>query len=94
MLYFFDLPLRFLVRHTDQSMHAIYQLQAVASDEMDNKLLQLYAYEKSRKTGGFIDAVYHENARVLLHDENIYRIERVCFLMNLLYYLYYYGSRT
>ncbi|XWS68918.1 hypothetical protein CRYUN_Cryun04dG0134600 [Craigia yunnanensis] len=53
----------------------VKQLQAVASDEMDNKLLQLYAYEKSRKSGRFIDVVYHENARVLLHDENIYRIE-------------------
>ncbi|XP_015575286.2 paired amphipathic helix protein Sin3-like 4 isoform X2 [Ricinus communis] len=53
----------------------VKQLQTVASDEMDNKLLQLYAYEKSRKPGRFIDVVYHENARVLLHDENIYRIE-------------------
>ncbi|KAK6281649.1 hypothetical protein POUND7_015474 [Theobroma cacao] len=53
----------------------VKQLQTVASDEMDNKLLQLYAYEKSRKSGRFVDVVYHENARVLLHDENIYRIE-------------------
>ncbi|KAL4362985.1 hypothetical protein GQ457_04G006650 [Hibiscus cannabinus] len=52
----------------------VKQLQAIASDEMDNKLLQLYAYEKSRKSRRF-DVVYHENARVLLHDENIYRIE-------------------
>ncbi|XP_022727045.1 paired amphipathic helix protein Sin3-like 4 isoform X2 [Durio zibethinus] len=53
----------------------VKQLQAVASDEMDNRLLQLYAYEKSRKSRSFVDVVYHENARVLLHDENIYRIE-------------------
>ncbi|XP_021604424.1 paired amphipathic helix protein Sin3-like 4 isoform X3 [Manihot esculenta] len=53
----------------------VKQLQTVATDEMDNKLLQLYAYEKSRKPGRFFDVVYHENARVLLHDENIYRIE-------------------
>lgn len=53
----------------------VKQLQTVATDEMDNKLLQLYAYEKSRKPGRFVDIVYHENARVLLHDENIYRIE-------------------
>ncbi|KAK4598272.1 hypothetical protein RGQ29_015659 [Quercus rubra] len=53
----------------------VKQLQTVATDEMDNKLLQLYAYEKSRKLGRFVDIVYHENARVLLHDENIYRIE-------------------
>ncbi|XP_062111773.1 paired amphipathic helix protein Sin3-like 4 isoform X2 [Humulus lupulus] len=53
----------------------VKQLQTVATDEMDNKLLQLHAYEKSRKPGRFVDIVYHENARVLLHDENIYRIE-------------------
>ncbi|KAK6931145.1 Histone deacetylase interacting domain [Dillenia turbinata] len=53
----------------------VKQLQTVATDEMDNKLLQLYAYEKSRKPGRFVDSVYHENARVLLHDENIYRFE-------------------
>ncbi|OIW10525.1 hypothetical protein TanjilG_15897 [Lupinus angustifolius] len=50
-------------------------LQAVATDEMDIKLLQLCTYEKSRKPGRFVDIVYHENARVVLHDENIYRIE-------------------
>lgn len=55
-----------------------FQLQTVVSDEMDNKLVQLYAFEKSRKPGRFVDVVYHENARVLLHDENIYRIECVC----------------
>ncbi|KAE9613429.1 putative transcription regulator Others family [Lupinus albus] len=53
----------------------VKQLQAIATDEMDIKLLQLYAYEKSRKPGRFVDIVYHENARVLLHDENLYRIE-------------------
>ncbi|XP_010692047.2 paired amphipathic helix protein Sin3-like 2 isoform X2 [Beta vulgaris subsp. vulgaris] len=53
----------------------VKQLQAVATDEMDNKLLQLYDYEKSRKPGKFTDSVYHENARVLLHEDNIYRFE-------------------
>ncbi|KAH7532571.1 hypothetical protein FEM48_Zijuj04G0034500 [Ziziphus jujuba var. spinosa] len=53
----------------------VKQLQTVASDEMDNKLLQLYEYEESRKAGKLIDAVYYENARVLLHEENIYRLE-------------------
>ncbi|XP_020097203.1 paired amphipathic helix protein Sin3-like 4 [Ananas comosus] len=53
----------------------VKQLQAIVSDEMDNKLLQLYLYEKSRRPGRFIDLVYHENARVLLHDESIYRFE-------------------
>ena len=56
------------------------QLQAVASDEMDNKLLQLYEYEKSRRPGKFADSVYYDNARVLLHEENIYRFEFVRFL--------------
>ncbi|CAL4902486.1 unnamed protein product [Urochloa decumbens] len=53
----------------------VKQLQVIASDEMDNKLLQLYLYEKSRSPGRFHDLVYHENARVLLHDESIYRFE-------------------
>ncbi|XP_021910915.1 paired amphipathic helix protein Sin3-like 1 [Carica papaya] len=52
----------------------VKQLQAVAADEMDNKLLQLYEYEKSRKAGKLMDSVYYENARVLLHEENIYRL--------------------
>jgi paired amphipathic helix protein Sin3a len=54
-----------------------HQLQAIATDEMDNKLLQLYLYEKSRSPGRFFDLVYHENARVLLHDESMYRFECV-----------------
>ncbi|CAM8916122.1 unnamed protein product [Rhodiola kirilowii] len=53
----------------------VKQLQTVASDEMDSKLLQLYAYESSRKPERFVDSVYHENARVLLYDGNIYRME-------------------
>ncbi|KAI4321360.1 hypothetical protein MLD38_034752 [Melastoma candidum] len=51
------------------------QLQIVAADDMDNKLLQLYDYEKSRTTTRFIYSVDYENARVFLHDENIYRME-------------------
>ncbi|PPE00510.1 hypothetical protein GOBAR_DD02460 [Gossypium barbadense] len=53
----------------------LHQLQAVAADEMDNKLLQLYEYEKSRKHWKTMDSVYYENARVLLHEENIYRLK-------------------
>ncbi|GAB4827456.1 hypothetical protein Ancab_034340 [Ancistrocladus abbreviatus] len=53
----------------------VKQLQTVAADEMDNKLIQLYEYEKSRKPGKLVESVYHENARVLLHEENIYRFE-------------------
>ncbi|KAE9613428.1 putative transcription regulator Others family [Lupinus albus] len=66
----------YLLFTLDQLIYKLVkQLQAVATDEMDNKLLQLYAYEKLRKPGRFVDIFYHDNARVLLHDENIYRIE-------------------
>lgn len=47
---------------------------------MDNKILQLYAYERSRNPETFSDAVYHENARFLLPEDNMYRIEYVGFL--------------
>ncbi|KAM0058174.1 putative transcription regulator Others family [Helianthus debilis subsp. tardiflorus] len=53
----------------------VKQLQIVADDEMDYKLLQLYEYEKYRKLEKFVDSVYYENAHVLLHDENIYRFQ-------------------
>ncbi|KAG2322315.1 hypothetical protein Bca4012_056906 [Brassica carinata] len=53
----------------------IKHLQVVAADEMDSKLQQLYSYEKSRKPEKYMDAVYYENARVLLPDEDVYRIE-------------------
>lgn len=53
----------------------VKQLQTVSSDELDNKLLQLYEYEKSRKPEKFVDSVYYENAHVLLYEENIYRFE-------------------
>ncbi|KAH9619279.1 hypothetical protein KSS87_011946 [Heliosperma pusillum] len=53
----------------------VKQLQAIVTDETDNKLLQLYEYERSRRLSKFLDSVYHENARVILHEDNIYRIE-------------------
>ncbi|KAK1383711.1 paired amphipathic helix protein Sin3-like 2 [Heracleum sosnowskyi] len=53
----------------------VKQLQTVASDELDSKLLQLNEYEKSRKPDKYVDSVYYENAHVHLHDENIYRFE-------------------
>ena len=74
----FSCPTVFLLSPNVASSWYLPQLQTVATDEMDNKLLQLYAYEKSRKPGRFVDMVYYENSRVLLHDENIYRIECVC----------------
>ncbi|KAG2262189.1 hypothetical protein Bca52824_069268 [Brassica carinata] len=57
----------------------VKHLHVVAADETDTKLLQLYTYENCRKPGRFFDIVYHENARALLHDQNIYRIQYVCF---------------
>ncbi|KAG4395714.1 hypothetical protein GLYMA_19G016300v4 [Glycine max] len=53
----------------------VRQLQTVATDEVDNKLLQLYEYEKSRKSGKLNDSVYHANAHVILHEDNIYRLQ-------------------
>ncbi|CAA0823407.1 Paired amphipathic helix protein Sin3-like 2 [Striga hermonthica] len=53
----------------------VKQLQTVSSDEMDCRLLQLYEYEYSRKPEKRVDSVYYENVHVLLHDENIYRLE-------------------
>eukprot|EP00250_Pteridium_aquilinum_P014819 c22220_g5_i1 orf=585-4820(-) len=53
----------------------VKQLQAAASDEMANKFLALHSYEKCRPSGGFMDAVYHANANVVSHDENLYRFE-------------------
>ncbi|KAL6551522.1 hypothetical protein OROGR_007676 [Orobanche gracilis] len=53
----------------------VKQLQTASTDELDCKLIQLYEYEKSRKPEKFVDSVYYENVRVLLHEENIYRLE-------------------
>ena len=50
----------------------VKQLQAAASDDAALKLLLLYAYENA---GEAVDQVYYANACVLLHDENIYRLE-------------------
>ncbi|GER35778.1 paired amphipathic helix protein Sin3-like 1 [Striga asiatica] len=55
----------------------VKQLQTVSSDEAECKLVQLYQYEKCRKPEKFVDSVYYENVCALLHDENIYRFERI-----------------
>ncbi|ESQ35817.1 hypothetical protein EUTSA_v10006620mg [Eutrema salsugineum] len=52
----------------------VKHLHAVAADETDTKLLELYAYENYRKPGRFFDLVYHDNAHALLHEANIYQI--------------------
>ncbi|GKA74273.1 paired amphipathic helix protein Sin3-like protein 2 isoform X1 [Tanacetum coccineum] len=69
----------------------VKQLQNIVSDEMDNKLLQLYEYERSRDPEKFIDSVYYENAHVILHDENIFRVQCVGFL---LFYFMDYGKEA
>ncbi|CAH1417181.1 unnamed protein product [Lactuca virosa] len=51
------------------------QVLAIAGDEVDNKLLHLYAYENMRKPERFIDELYNANARVIVNDDNIYRFE-------------------
>ncbi|KAE9590399.1 putative transcription regulator Others family [Lupinus albus] len=53
----------------------VRQLQTVATDEVDSKLLQLYEYEKCRKPGKLNGSVYHANAHVILHEESIYRLQ-------------------
>lgn len=53
----------------------VKQLQTATTDEMSTKLLVLHSYEEGRAPGGFVDLVYHANACVLLHEDNIYRVE-------------------
>ncbi|XP_057810913.1 paired amphipathic helix protein Sin3-like 3 isoform X2 [Salvia miltiorrhiza] len=62
----------------DKLIHKLVkQLQTIASEEMENKLIQLYSYERSRSPRKFVDDIYHENARFLLPEDNLYRIECV-----------------
>lgn len=62
----------------DKLIHKlIKQLHTIVTEEMDNKILQLWAYERSRDPNKFSDVVYHQNACFLLPDDNLYRIE--CF---------------
>ncbi|XP_073130056.1 paired amphipathic helix protein Sin3-like 4 isoform X2 [Henckelia pumila] len=60
----------------DKLIHKLIK-QTIVTEEMDNKLLQLCAYERLRNPDKFSDVVYHWNARVLLPYDNLYRIE--CF---------------
>jgi hypothetical protein len=43
----------------------LFQLRSMASDEMDNKLLQLNAYQKSIKFGKLVAIVYQERVEFL-----------------------------
>ncbi|KAL1556710.1 paired amphipathic helix protein Sin3-like 3 isoform X1 [Salvia divinorum] len=62
----------------DKLIHKLVkQLQTIASEEMEKKLIQLYSYERSRSPRKFTDDIYHQNARFLLPEDNLYRIECV-----------------
>ncbi|XP_024995556.1 paired amphipathic helix protein Sin3-like 3 isoform X2 [Cynara cardunculus var. scolymus] len=50
-------------------------LLTIAMDEVDNKLLDLYAYENLRKGESFIDELYNANASVIVNDSKIFRFE-------------------
>jgi hypothetical protein len=53
------------------------QIQSAVVDDVSNKMLALYAYEKSKPTNGVIDLIYHANSTLLLQDETSYRFEHV-----------------
>ncbi|KAK1423048.1 hypothetical protein QVD17_18342 [Tagetes erecta] len=49
-------------------------LLAITMDEVNNKLLDLYAYESLRKER-FIDELYNANASVIVNDSKIFRFD-------------------
>nr|GEU33285.1 hypothetical protein [Tanacetum cinerariifolium] len=51
----------------------LHHLLAIATDEVENKLIKLYVYEHMRKPGRFVDDLYNANMRVIVNDETIYR---------------------
>ncbi|KVI05611.1 hypothetical protein Ccrd_016067, partial [Cynara cardunculus var. scolymus] len=51
------------------------QLRAVTMNEVDNKLLDLYASEKTRESGRFVDEVYAANARSIVTTYKMFRFE-------------------
>ncbi|XP_051122628.1 paired amphipathic helix protein Sin3-like 5 [Andrographis paniculata] len=53
----------------------VEQLNKIADGDMENKLVQLYAYENSRNPKTSSDAVYYKNARLHLPEDDLYRIE-------------------
>lgn len=50
-------------------------LLAITMDEVNNKLIDLYAYENLRKGEIFIDEFYNANASVIVNDSKIFRFE-------------------
>ncbi|KAL1550937.1 paired amphipathic helix protein Sin3-like 5 isoform X4 [Salvia divinorum] len=66
----------YILNTLDKLIHKLVkQLQFIATEETENKLLQLYFYEKSRSPESFSDAVYYKNAQFLFPDDNLYRME-------------------
>lgn len=58
------------------------QLLAITMDEVNNKLLDLYAYENFRKGERFVDEVYNANTSVIVNDSKIFRFECVSILFS------------
>lgn len=52
----------------------VKQLQAMLADDICIKLAELYRYERSRG-GPVMDAVYYQNAHIILHDDSVFRFE-------------------
>ena len=52
----------------------VKQLQLILADDASMKLAELYHYERSRG-GKVIDAVYYQNAHIILHEDITFRFE-------------------
>lgn len=63
------------------------QLLAITIDDVNNKLLDLFAYESLRKGENFVDELYNANASVIVNDSKIFRFECVSsgLVLNLLF---------
>ncbi|KAI3779271.1 hypothetical protein L2E82_08916 [Cichorium intybus] len=53
------------------------QLLAIAMDEVDNKLLDLFSHEKLRESGKFVEEVYTKNASMIVNDYKMFRFEHL-----------------
>lgn len=73
------------------SFFKLYQLLAIANNEVDNKLLDLFVHEKSREPGSFVEEVYIEKASMIVNGNKKFRFEhvssnvRLCFHCSLIY---------
>ncbi|CAH1434097.1 unnamed protein product [Lactuca virosa] len=56
------------------------QLLAIANNEVDNKLLDLFTHEKSKEPGCFVEEVYTEKASMIVNGHKIFRFERLLLL--------------